>query len=160
PKGVQNPPVVVYLYSYPETVARFEVEPWILSAVGQGYAAVGFSSGVTGDGENRALPRDVFFGRLGTNLVRSAHDIQLVLDFLASRRDVNLDRVGLFGSGSGAAAAILASAVDSRIKVLDLYGPWGAWPEFFTNSSFLLAEKRGAFVTTEYLESLAWIDPV
>lgn len=160
PEGVKNPPIGLYMFSYPETVARFQSELWAQSAVGRGHAAIGFSSGVSGDGANRSLSRDEFLKELPKNLVQSSHDIQLVLNYLASRGDLNLDRVGVYGSGSGASAAILASAADSRIKVLDVFNPWGAWPEFFAKSSMAPAERRDSFVKPEFLQSVAGCDPV
>jgi hypothetical protein len=160
PVAARNPPVVLYMYSYPETVARFQLEQWVLSAIGQGYAAVGFSSGVSGDAAIHGLTKEEFLAQFPQNLLRSAHDIQLVLNYLAGRGDLNIDRVGISASGSGASAAILAAAVDSRIKVLDVFDAWGAWPEFFAKSSVVPADKRTSLVTPEYLQSLAWSDPV
>ncbi|HKM67306.1 MAG TPA: hypothetical protein VJX70_09085 [Candidatus Acidoferrum sp.] len=160
PAALKNPPVVLYIYSYPETVARFQMEQWALSAVAQGYAAIGFSSGIMGDATNHDLSREKFLIQFPQNLLRAAHDIQLVLNYLATRGDLNLAAVGMYAAGSGGSAGILASAADSRIKVLDVFGPWGAWPEFFANSSIIPLGKRDTFLKPEYLQSLAKFDPV
>ena len=37
-------------------------------------------------------------------------------------------------AGSGAAIAILAAAIDPRLKALDLVDPWGDWPDWLAKS--------------------------
>jgi hypothetical protein len=39
--------------------------------------------------------------------------------------------------GSGASIAILASAADPRIKVLDTLDSWGDWPVWLADSPFV-----------------------
>jgi len=46
-----------------------------------------------------------------------------------TRGDIDMDHVGMWADGSGAAIAILAASVDPRIKALDLLDPWGDWPK-------------------------------
>jgi cephalosporin-C deacetylase-like acetyl esterase len=58
--------------------------------------------------------REWFISELQESLATSAHDVQMVLNYLASRNDLDMSRVGMFTAGSGANIAILASAVDAR----------------------------------------------
>jgi cephalosporin-C deacetylase-like acetyl esterase len=84
----------------------------------------------------------------------------MVLNYLAGRGDLDMNRVGMVASGSGASIAILASAVDPRIKVLDAMNPWGDWPVWMATSPFVPQEERAQYVKPEYLEKVAALDPV
>jgi len=99
-----------------------------------GFAAVGFVSALTGHRYHDRPWREWFLSELQENLAKTAHDVQMVLDYLESRSDLDMSRVGMFGQGSGASIAILASAADPRIKVLDVLDPWGDWPTWITTS--------------------------
>ena len=50
--------------------------------------------------------KEWFVSELRESLATSAHDVQMVLNYLASRGDVDMNRVGMFGDGSGASIAI------------------------------------------------------
>jgi hypothetical protein len=56
----------------------------------------------------------------------------VILDYLATRSDIDMDRVGMFGVGSGATVAIFAASVDARIKAFELLSRGGirrtGWP--------------------------------
>ena len=43
------------------------------------------------------------------------HDVVKIIDYLKSRTDINPGKIGLFGTSMGAAIAIQAAAIDSRI---------------------------------------------
>lgn len=43
------------------------------------------------------------------------HDVSRVIDYLAARNDIELGKIGLFGTSMGAAVAIQAAAIDKRI---------------------------------------------
>jgi hypothetical protein len=86
--------------------------------------------------------------------------VQMILDYLNSRGDLDMSRVGMFGQGSGASIAILASAVDPRIKVLDVLDPWGDWPIWMTSSPFVPEDERPDYVKAEFLKKVATLDPL
>jgi hypothetical protein len=46
------------------------------------------------------------------------HDLSIVLDYLNSRTDVKIGKIGVFGTSMGAAVALQAAAIDSRIDAL------------------------------------------
>src|SRR5215469_2052830 len=48
PSGVTNPPVILYLYSYPSETEIFRSEAWQKAATKDGFAAVGFMTALTG----------------------------------------------------------------------------------------------------------------
>jgi hypothetical protein len=86
--------------------------------------------------------------------------VQMVLNYLASRDDLDMTRVGMFSQGSGASIGILASAVDPRIKVLDALDPWGDRPDWMRTSPFIPEEERTQYVTPEFLKKAGALDPV
>ncbi len=84
----------------------------------------------------------------------------MVLNYLESRGDLDLNRLGMFSVGSGASIGILSSAVDRRIKVLDTLDPWGDWPEWMARSPLIPADERADYIQPEYLKEVAGLDPV
>lgn len=160
PKGVAKPPVILYLYSYLEDTEKFKTNAWCESAVEGGYAAVGFVAAVTGHRTRYRLPKEWFASNMEESLGATVHDVQLILDYLATRNDLDLTRVGMFGTGSGASIAILASAADSRIRVLDLLGPWGDWPRWVAGTKVLRDDERANYAKPEFLNKVAPLEPV
>lgn len=160
PSGVKNPPVILYLYSYPSETEIFRSEDWQKAATKDGFAAVGFMTALTGHRYHDRSVNDWFVSELQECLAVSAHDVQMVLNYLAQRGDLDMDRVGLVGEGSGASIGILASAVDPRIKALDVLDPWGDWPTWMAKSPFVPDDERANFVTPAYLKKVATLDPI
>lgn len=46
------------------------------------------------------------------------HDVSTVIDYLESRKDISVGKIGIFGTSMGAAVAIQAAALDDRIAVV------------------------------------------
>lgn len=160
PKLIQKPPVILYLYSYPSDTDTFKDDSWQESVTKDGFAAVGFVSALTGHRYHDRPMREWFISDLQECLATTAHDVQMVLDYLASRNDLDMQRVGVFSQGSGASIAILASAVDSRIKVLDTIDPWGDWPTWMAQSPFVPEDERANYVKPEFLKNVAPLEPI
>lgn len=160
PRGVEKPPVVLYLYSYPQDTDRFKQDVWCSFVTGNGFAAVGFVSALTGHRVEFRPPKDSFFANFQEALGSSVHDVQMILNYLETRKDLDLSRIGMFGQGSGGTIAILASAVDPRIKTIDVLTPWGDWPTFIPTSTFIPSEIRLTLNTPESLAQVAPLDPV
>jgi hypothetical protein len=160
PKGVKKPPVIVYFYGFPEDTDRFKDEEFQREATKDGFAAVGFVSALTGQRYHDRPMREWFISELQESLATSAHDVQMVLNYLASRNDLDMSRVGMFTAGSGASIAILASAVDARIKVLDTLDPWGDWPTWMAASPMVPEEERAEYLKPAFLEKVALLEPV
>jgi X-Pro dipeptidyl-peptidase (S15 family) len=160
PAKVAKPPVILYLYSYPDGTERFNNPAWCEGAVSRGYAAVGFVSAYTGHRLEYHAPKKWFVSELPESLVTTTHDVQMILNFLASLGDLDMDRVGMFGEGSGGAIAILASAADPRIKVLQVLGPWGDWPDWLAQSKLVPDDERATYLSPEFQKSVAPLDPV
>lgn len=162
PVGAKKSPVVLYLYSYPFETDRFRDKGFCEFLVHGGYSAVGFATALTGQRYHDRPMKEWFVSEMRESLVTSAHDVQLVLNYLATRSDLNLDmdRVGIFGDGSGATIAILAASVDSRIKTLDLLDPWGDWPDWMAESTLVPEAERAGFLKPGFLAGIANFDPV
>lgn len=160
PKGVKNPPVILYLYSYPSETDTFKNAAWQKAVTKDGFAAVGFMTALTGHRYHDRSVNEWFVSELQECLAVSAHDVQMVLNYLATRGDLDMDRVGVVAEGSGASVGILASAVDPRIKALDVLDPWGDWPTWMATSPFVPEDERAHFVTPQYLKKVAPLDPV
>jgi hypothetical protein len=166
PKGVKKPPVVLYLYSYPEDATRFQSEEWYKGVAKEGYAAVGFVSALTAERAEHRPPDEWFVSLLPESLAASVHDVQMILNYLSSRGDLDMDRVGMFGTGSGATIAILSSAADPRIKAVDAFNPWGDWRDWAASSWVIPEKERGddlrtnKYIDPKFLEIVAPLDPI
>jgi hypothetical protein len=160
PAGVKKPPVILYLYGYPADTDRFKDEDFQKTVTKDGFAAVGFVSALTGHRYHDRPMREWFISELQECLATSAHDVQMVLDYLATRGDLDMTRVGMFTQGSGASIGILTSAVDPRIKVLDALDPWGDWPTWMASSPFVPEEERPEYVKPEFLKKAAALEPI
>ena len=160
PKGIKKPPVIFYLYSYNYDTDYFKNEAWQKAVTKDGFAAVGFVTALTGHRYHDRPMKEWFVSELQECLAVSAHDVQMVLNVLSTRDDLDTSRVGIFAEGSGATIAILASAVDSRIKVLDVVAPWGDWPTWMSTSPFVPDEERADYVKPEFLKKVAPLEPL
>lgn len=160
PKGVKNPPVILYLYGFPTETDRFKDQGFQESVTRNGFAAVGFVSALTGHRYHDRPMREWFISDLQECLAVSAHDVQMVLNYLAARGDLDINRVGMYAQGSGASIAILASAADSRIKVLDTLDPWGDWPVWMADSPFVPEDERPQYVKPDFLKKAEILEPV
>jgi hypothetical protein len=158
PTGVKKPPVILNLYGYPADTDAYKNEIFQRALTQDGFAAVGFVSALTGHRYHDRPMKEWFLSELQESLATSAHDVQMVLNYLAARGDLDMNRVGMFGQGSGATIAILASAVDPRIKVLDVLDPWGDWPIWMASSPFVPEDERPDFVKPEFLRKAATLE--
>jgi hypothetical protein len=160
PKGQTKPPVILYLYSYPSDTDRFMNDDFCKFLAQGGFAAAGFVSALTGERYHDRPMKEWFVSELPEALGNSVSDVQMLLNYLATRGDVDVTRAGMFGEGSGAAIGILAAAVDPRIKVLDVVDPWGDWPDWLAKSTLVPEDERAAYMTPEFLKKAAPLDPV
>jgi hypothetical protein len=160
PKGVEKPPVILYLYDFRSNEDRFRNDTFQKLVTKDGFAAVGFVSALTGQRYHDRPMKEWFVSELQESLAVSAHDVQMVLNYLATRRDLDVERAGMFAEGSGASIAILASAVDPRIKVLDAVDPWGDWPDWLATSPIVPESERAAYLKPEFLKKVEPLDPV
>jgi hypothetical protein len=161
PKDVSHPPAVLYLYGHDEDTFRFKDDHWAARVTGGGVAAIGFVSAMTGQRFHDRPLKQWFVSELQESLGSTVHDVKFILDYLASRGDVDMSRIGMFGQGSGATIAILAAAADARIKVIDLLDPWGDWPVWLAKSSVVQDDPNKAdYLKPQFLKKVAPLDPV
>jgi acetyl esterase/lipase len=161
PKGVKKPPAVLYLYNTDEDTARFRDNRWCERATSGGVAAVGFVSALSGPRFHDRPMKQWFVSELQESIGSTVHDVKFILDYLGQRGEVDMNRIGMFGEGSGGAIAILAAAADPRIKAVDTLDPWGDWPDFLAKSPVVQIDPNHAnFLKPEFLKSVANLDPV
>jgi hypothetical protein len=160
PVGIAKPPVVLYLYGYPTDTDRFRNDKLCATLTRNGFAAVGFVSALTGQRYHDRPMKEWFISELQESLGTSVHDVQMVLKYLATRGDLDMDRVGIFGQGSGGTIAILSAAVDPRIKAVDAIDPWGDWPDWLAKSPQVPDAERERYLTPAFLGSVAPLDPM
>jgi hypothetical protein len=161
PHGVVKPRMILYLYDYHFDTDRFRNDIWCRDAVKGGYAAVGFGSALSV--QRFHLPRPMkewFVSELQEALATSTHDVQMILNYLETRSDIDTSRVGFYGQGSGGAIAVLAAQADSRIVALDLLNPWGDWPDWLKESAQIPENERAAYLKAEFLHQVEALDPV
>jgi hypothetical protein len=162
PAGFKKPPLILYLYSFPKTTeAGFKDNDFAKLLTKNGFAAVGFVSALTGPRYHDRPMKQWFVSELQEALAASVHDVQLILNYLDQRGDLDMSRVGMFADGSGASIAIMAASVDPRIKALDLLNPWGDWPDWMAKSTLIqLEDERAEYVKPEFLKKVENLDPV
>jgi hypothetical protein len=160
PKGVTNPPVILYIPTFPDDTELFESDRWGEVVTRGGFAAVGLVGAVVGHRTRYRYGREWFVSEMPEALTSTTHDVQLILNYLASRNEFDLNHVGMVGVGSGGAIAILASVVEPRIKALDVIGPWGDWQEWLGKSVVVPEEERAKYLKPEFLETVTPLDPI
>lgn len=160
PKGVKNPPVILYLYSSNGSNDRYKNDDFCKFLVKDGFAAVGFVSALTEQRFHDRPRQQTFVSRLEESIGSTVHDVQMILGYLETRGDLDMKRVGMWGDGSGASIAILAAAVDPRINTLDLLDPWGDWTDWLAQSSLVPKDSRATFLMPEFLASVQYLEPM
>jgi pimeloyl-ACP methyl ester carboxylesterase len=160
PKGVAQPPAILYLYSYPSETAIFRNDSYCENVTRNGFAAIGFVSALTGHRYTNRPMKQWFVSELQEALGSSVHDVQMILNYLATRNDLDMGRIGMFGVGSGATIAVLAAAADPRIRTIDLIDPWGDWPDWMAKSSLIPESERPLYLKPDFLKKVAPLDPV
>lgn len=161
PKGVKNPPAVLYLYG-PGTnnSTRFRDPRWSARVTSGGVAAVGFEIALTG-GRFRDRPmRQTMLTELQEALGSTVHDVKFILDYMDKSGQFDMNHIGMFGDAVGGAVAILAAAADPRIKAVDTLEPWGDWPDFLAKSPVIKEGEHANYLTPEFLKKVAPLDPV
>jgi hypothetical protein len=160
PAGVAKPPVILYLYSYPAESDRYLNLAFCKTVTKDGFAAVGFVSALTGQRYHDRPMKQWFVSELREALVTSVHDVQMVLNYIQTRGDLDISRVGIFGQGSGGTIAILSAAVDPRLKAVDVMDPWGDWPVWMAQSQLIPEQERGTYTSADFLKGAAPLDPL
>ncbi|BDI33133.1 hypothetical protein CCAX7_51840 [Capsulimonas corticalis] len=160
PKNVAKPPVSLFLYNYTEESDRFANVSYLERVTSQGYAIAGFVSALSGDRYKLRPMKEWFVSEMPEALACSAHDVHYIVDYLETRKDLDTNRLGMFGQGSGGAIAVLAAASDPRIKSLDLLGPWGDWKEWLEKSQVVPDAERPRYVTVEFQKKVKPLDPI
>ena len=160
PPQIDKPPVVLYLEGFPSDLDHYRKIEFCKKLVKNGAAAVGFVSARTGYRSERGPFTKWFVSELPESLAATVHDVQLILNYLETRGDLDVTRAGMFGQGSGGAIAILAAAADPRLKAIDLLNPWADWPDWLAESWLVPKQERDKYLKPEFLKPLEPLEPV
>jgi hypothetical protein len=161
PSHKKRPPVSLYLYNYTTDTDLFRDDAWCTQSKQSGVAVAGFVSALAGQRFHSPRPmKQWFVSEMQEALATSTHDVQMVLNYLDSRGDLDMKHVGMFGQGSGGSIAILAAAVDPRILAVDVLDPWGDWSDWIRGSRQIPEEERAAYLDPEFLQKISVFDPV
>jgi len=161
PRNANKPPVILYLFNYTSDIDLFRSDNWC-KAVGQsGIAAAGFVSALAGQRFHAPRPmKEWFVSELQEALATSTHDVQMILNYLDTRDDLDMKHVGMFGHASGGSIAILAAAADPRIDAIDVIDPWGDWPDWLKGSRQIPETERAEYIQPTFLQSVSQLDPI
>ena len=159
PRNVQKPPAVLYLYGFPSDTDRFKDDGYCQRVTQNGVAAIGFVSALTGQRYAYRPFNNWFVSELPESIASTVHDVQMILNQLVTRQDLDLTRIGIYGQGSGASIAILTAAVDPRLKAVDLLDPWGDWPEWFAKANEFPEAERTTYLRPDFLRKLEPLEP-
>lgn len=160
PKGVSRPPVAIYLYGFPVDPDRFRNDEFCRTVTRGGVAAIGFNPALTADRYHDVPMRRWFISELQDSIMKTVHDVQMIVNYAQSRPDLDGNRIGIFGQGSGATIAGLATLAEPRIQAVDLLDPWGDWPAWLAESKLVPEQERPGLLTPEFLKPLEPLDPV
>jgi hypothetical protein len=160
PANAVKPPVILFLYSWPEGTGRFRSDAWCRTVTQHGFAAVGMVSALTGQRYHDRPWKESFLTELPEALGKSVHDVQLLLDYLDTRSDLDMTRAGIFGQGSGGTIAILAASIEPRLKAVDVIDPWGDWPDWYAASPLVPASLSTEAASASFAQKVAPFDPV
>ena len=160
PKGVNNPPVVFYLYSYPFELEVFRNDQLCRALTAGGVAAAGFCSALTGHRYKDRPMKQWFVSELQESLVLTIHDVDMMIAYLSSRDDLGTSQIGVVGHGSGGTIAVLAAALNSKVKAVDVINPWANWPDWMRQSTLIPEEERANFLKPDYLSRISYLDPL
>ena len=101
-----------------------------------------------------------FVSELPESLTTSVHDVQKILNYLATRHDIESTRIGMFGQGSGGTIALLAASVDPRLRAIDVLDAWGDWPDWLAASPIVPEFQRTELIQPNALQALSNLDPL
>lgn len=160
PHNVTRPAAIVYLYDYRFDSERFRDDPWCTRATKDGVAAIGFTTALSLERTRNRPMKEWFVSELQEALGTTTHDVQMILNYIDSRGDIDSGRIGIFGQGAGGAVALLAADVDPRIQAIDLLNPWGDWPDWLKYSRQIPDEERPDYLTPEFLGRVKNLDPL
>lgn len=162
PRQQQKLPVVLFLYDYSvDTTTTFPQDRWCDVATRNGFAVAGFASALSLQRIRPPRPlKEWFVSELQEALATSTHDVEMVLNYMETRGDLDLKHVGVVGQGSGGAIAVLSAAADPRISALDLMDPWGDWPDWLKGSKQIPENERATYLKPEFLQRVSNLDPI
>ena len=127
PTGVERPPCVLFLHGLggSKRVAEFAA----VALAPQGIAVLAIDAARHGDRAQGKLELTPDLAAIDGPMVRTVIDNRRALDYLATRDDVNGDRVVLVGVSMGAILGAIVAGVDERIDAAALLVGGGGWEQ-------------------------------
>jgi uncharacterized protein len=136
-------PAVIVLHGFGSNKASGNVQRPMRMLSDRGYITLGFD--MRGCGESEGEPARII-------CLEQVEDTSSALSFLQTHPSVDPERIAVLGSSFGAAVAVYAGGVDSRVAAIISSGGWGdgerkfrgqhATPEAWAKFTAMLAEGR------------------
>ena len=145
--GTTRYPVVVYVHPYLASRGFFYREAFDLAQ--QGVAVFLVDATISRQGRGRLdLGDPVFAAEFFHSLVRQdVVDLRRALDYLAGRKEIDVERVAVFGQEYGALSAGALAAVDERVDAVVL-ATVPAEPSRYWAKEFVPQESHDSFAET------------
>lgn len=122
--GAKNLPAFVIMHGFgghkngpPQLWSTSQFPKWGYACLNFDFRGCGESDGARGD----VIPAE------------EIADCKAAIDYLASRPEVDADRIALLGTSYGAVVAVAAAAEDARAKAVIAQGGWGNSDKFFSD---------------------------
>jgi dienelactone hydrolase len=139
PTGVERPPCVLFLHGLGGS--KRDAEFAAVALAPQGIAVLAIDAARHGDRAQGKLELTPDLAAIDGPMVRTVIDNRRALDYLATRDDVNGDRVVLVGVSMGAILGAIVAGVDERIDAAALLVGGGGWEQMSATSTHPLLQR-------------------
>lgn len=185
PKGVKKAPVVILLHGITQSKHQWwaEAGPYSFpgahrkALINNGFAVLALDARSHGE---RIMPNDFanpyeYVAKSYINGQRdlvfdSAKDTKRAIDYLASRDDIDIDRIAVMGYSLGAMISWAVASTDNRVKVMvsiaapiqmrleakewDIYSPIQFTPGLKSTSVLMIAAEEDYFYSKDLVETV------
>jgi len=142
PTGVERPPCVLFLHGLGGSKQDAEFAAAALTP--RGIAVLAIDAARHGERAQGELELTPDFAATGGPLVRTVIDNRRAIDYIATRDDVDAERVVLVGVSMGAILGSVVAGVDERVDAAALLVGGGDWDQLLTTSEHPLVQRLRA----------------
>ena len=159
PRKIEKPPVVLFLHGLGGSKKDARLAASLL--VPEGIAVLGLDAACHGD---RKIEGEEFFSpdlqKPREHIIQTVIDYRRAIDYLQTRDDVDVDRLGLIGASLGAILGSMVGGVDKRVDACLLIVGGGDWRKIISKSEHPAAQKLRDVLSPGMPSPLDDIDPI